>query len=291
MVFWGLSFVWSTIVFKYYNPITTIFLRLAISSLILLLYMRVSGKLERIRKEDRKLLLLSAFFTPFLYFLGENFGLKFSTPTISAVIIATIPVLTPLAAHFTTKENISWTNIVSIIVSFMGIGIMLINPDLSLNASPAGVVLLMGAVISAVVYAVLLKKLIARYTPLTIIAYQNSLGAVMFLPLFMVFDFTHFMMVRPNAELITSLVQLSVFASSLAFIFFAYGVKHIGMVRTNVFSNLIPVFTAIFSAIFISEIFTLTKIVGMSIVILGVMGTQLRWRRAQGVGHRAKGKG
>jgi drug/metabolite transporter (DMT)-like permease len=56
-------------------------------------------------------------------------------------------------------------------------------------------------------------------------------------------------------------------------------VKEIGISRANVFTNLIPVFTAIFSAIFISEIFTITKITGMAIVIAGVMVAQVRWRR------------
>jgi len=279
MIFWGLSFVWSTIVFRYYNPVTTIFLRLLLSSMILLSFMKITGKLEKIRKEDRKLLILSAFFNPFLYFLGENFGLKYSTPTITSVIIATIPVFTPLAAYLTMRESVTWMNVAGIIISFIGIGIMLINPDLSLNASPAGAILLMGAVTSAIIYTVLLKKLIIKYSPLTIITYQNTLGAFYFLPIFLIFDFSHFITVKPNAELITSLLQLALFASSLAFIFYAVGVKRIGMIRTNVFSNLIPVFTAIFSAIFISENFTSTKIAGMTVVILGVMVTQLKWLR------------
>ena len=59
MLFWGMSFVWSSIVFRYYNPITTIFLRLLISTLILFAYIKLSGKFEMIRKEDRKLLLVS----------------------------------------------------------------------------------------------------------------------------------------------------------------------------------------------------------------------------------------
>ena len=282
MLFWGMSFVWSSIVFRYYNPITTIFLRLLISTGILFAYIKLSGKYEKIRKEDRKLLLVSAFFNPFLYFLGENFGLKYSSPTISSVIIATIPVFTPLAAYFTASEKITWTNTIGILFSFIGIAIMLVNPDLSLNASPAGAFLLMCAVASAIIYTVFLKKLILHYSPLSIITYQNAIGAILFLPLFLIFELKHFMEVRPNAELISSLLQLSVFASSLAFIFFAMGVKKLGMIRTNVFSNLIPVFTAIFSAIFISENFTATKITGMAVVLIGVIVTQIRWTRAKG---------
>jgi drug/metabolite transporter (DMT)-like permease len=280
MIFWGMSFVWSTIVFRYYNPITTIFLRLILSSAILFIFIKLSGKLQKIRKEDFRLLFVSALFNPFFYFLGENFGLKLSSPTISAVIIATIPVFTPIAAHFFSSEKVTWINIAGILFSFMGIAVMLVNPDLSLNASPGGVAFLLGAVASAIIYSVFLKRLIVRYSPLNIIAYQNVIGVVLFLPLFLIFELQHFLTVRPNVELIASLLQLSIFASSLAFIFFAMGVQKIGMVRTNVFSNLIPIFTAIFSAIFISENFSTNKIIGMGIVILGVILTQVNWRGA-----------
>ena len=276
MVFWGMSFVWTSIVFKYYHPITTIFLRLIISSLLLTAFIFITGKAEKIKKEDRGLLFLSALFNPFFYFLGENFGLKNSTPTISAVIIATIPVFTPIVAFFTLREKLSWLNIAGIVISFFGIGIMLVNPDLSMNASPAGVVLLLGAVASAITYSVFLKKLTHKYSALTIITYQNTIGVLYFLPLFFIFDFKHFMTVRPNPELVSSLVQLAFFASSLAFIFYTMTIKEIGVSRANVFSNLIPVFTAIFSAIFISEIFSITKIAGMAIVIAGVMVAQMK---------------
>jgi drug/metabolite transporter (DMT)-like permease len=157
---------------------------------------------------------------------------------------------------------------------------MLVNPDLSLNASPTGAFLLMCAVASAIIYTVFLKKLILHYSPLSIITYQNAIGAILFLPLFLIFEWKHFLSVRPNFELISALLQLSFFASSLAFIFFAMGVKKLGMIRTNVFSNLIPVFTAIFSVIFISEKFTSTKIAGMAIVLIGVIITQGIGRRA-----------
>jgi len=281
MVFWGMSFVWTSIVFKYYHPITTVFLRLVISSTLLMVFIFITGKVEKLKKEDRGLLFISALFNPFLYFLGENFGLKNSSPTISSVIIATIPVFTPLVAFFTLKERLSWLNIAGIFISFIGIGIMLVNPDLSLNSSPVGAALLLGAVASAIIYSVFLKRLTHKYSALTIITYQNAIGVLYFLPFFLIFDFRHFITVRPNLELISALFQLAFFASSVAYIFYTMTIKKIGVSRTNVFSNLIPVFTAIFSAIFISEIFSITKITGMAIVIAGVMVAQVRKRRIE----------
>ncbi len=275
MLFWGMSFVWSKIVLNYYDPITTVLLRLIISSSILFLGLKLFGRLQKPKREDYKLFLLSALFNPFLYFLGENYGLKHSSPTVTAVIIATIPVFTPVVAYFILKERLTKLNIFGLIISFFGVLFMLINRDYSFSASPAGVTWLGLAVFSAVFYSVLLKKLAVKYDAFLIIAMQNLIGTIYFLPLFFIFDFDKFMQVTPNTELVTSLLLLAVFASSLAFVFFAISARELGISRTNLFANLIPVFTAIFSYFILKEHFELRKISGMAIVIFGVLLTQL----------------
>ena len=100
MFFWGISYIWSKIVFEVYSPLTTIFLRLLISTVFLFLFIYLTGKVERIKKEDRWIMLLSAFFNPFLYFIGENFGLSLVSASLSAIIVATIPVFIPFAAYY-----------------------------------------------------------------------------------------------------------------------------------------------------------------------------------------------
>jgi len=279
MIFWGMSFIWTSIVFKYYHPITTIFLRLIISTLFIFGILFLSGKIESIRKEHYRLLLLSAVFNPFLYFLGENYGLKYSSATISAVIIATIPVFTPIFAYLALKERLSPTNIAGIVFSFAGILVMLINPDLSLNAEPKGIIFLLFAVAAAITYSIFLKKLLNHYRAITIIAYQNFIGIFLFLPLFIYLDLGHFLSVKPTLELISSLGMLAILASSLAFILFAILIKHKGVSRAAAFSNLIPIFTAIFSYFILAETFNFNKIAGMIIVIGGLVITQIKKKK------------
>ena len=275
MLFWGMSFVWSKIVLNYYDPITTVLLRLIISSAIMFLGLWLFRHLQKIKREDYKLFLLSALFNPFLYFLGENYGLKNSSPTVTAVIIATIPVFTPIVAYFILKERLTKLNIFGLVISFFGVLFMLVNRDYSLSASPEGIVWLSMAVFSAVIYSIFLKKLASKYDAFMIIATQNLIGAIFFLPLFFVFDYQNFIQVVPTFELISSLLLLAIFASSLAFVFFAISAREIGISKTNLFTNLIPVFTAIFSYFILDEIFGMRKIAGMAIVILGVLLTQL----------------
>jgi len=275
MVFWGMSFIWTSIVFDYYPPITTIFLRLVISSTFLFIILAVSGFLQRIRREHFLLFLLSAIFNPFFYFLGENYGLKYSTPSISAVVIATIPLFTPFAAWFMIREKVSRLNIAGIMISFTGILVMLIKPDFSFATDPLGVILLLLAVASAVIYSVLLKRLTKHYTPVNIIAWQNLLGVIFFLPLFLILDFGEFIAVVPDRRLLVALFSLAIIASSVAYVLFATTIKHIGVSRANVYGNLIPVTTVIASYFILDEIFTGRKVLGIVIVILGVFITQI----------------
>ncbi len=275
MIFWGMSFIWSTIVFRYLEPITTVFFRLILSSAILFGGLKLFNKLEKVKKEHYKLFFLSALFNPFLYFIGENFGLKYSSATISAVIIATIPVFSPIAAFFFLKERLSMLNVAGLFLSFVGVLAMLVNKDLSLNAAPVGMICLGFAVIAAIVYSLLLKRLAFHYSAFTVIAVQNLIGAILFLPVFLIFDFSKLSGIVYNYSWVSALIMLSVFASSLAFVFFAIGTREIGVSKTSIFTNLIPVITATGSFFLLNEAFSFQKIIGIMIVIGGLFISQL----------------
>lgn len=276
MLFWGMSFVWTSIVFKYYSPITTVFLRLLISTALMFGGLKLFGRIEKIKKGDIKLFLASSILNPFLYFIGESFGIKFSSPTISAVFISTIPLIIPIVAYFSLSEKLPKLSIIGLIISFGGILLMLINKDFSLNALPAGIAFLTLAVLSAVWYSILLKKLTAKHSSFFIIAIQNLFGMIYFMPFFLVFELPDFIAVKPDFELISSLLALAVLCSSLAFVFFAMSTKEIGVSKTGMFTNLIPIFTAVFSYVILDEFFSINKIIGMAVVIIGLFISQIK---------------
>lgn len=274
MLFWGLSFVWFKIVVEYYNPITIIFLRLLISGGFMLLFLFFTRTFQRIKSKHLKYFFLLSFTQPFCYFLGESFGLTTVSSTVASVIIATIPLFSPFAGYYLAREKISNTVIFGLLFSFIGILFMLFNRNLSLSADPKGVLLLFFAVFSAVAYSVVVRKITDEYNPVTIITYQNLIGAAYFLPLFFIFDFNHFIQVKPTKELVIAMLQLSVFASTLAYVFYIIAIKEIGITKSNIFTNLIPVFTGVFSYFVLDEVFTPLKILGILLVLIGVIVSQ-----------------
>ena len=215
-------------------------------------------------------------FEPFLYFIFEGYGLKNTSPIIGSGIIAMIPLVTPIAARIFLKERLTPMNIVGFIISFVGVIVLLLNKNLEFTASPKGILFLSGAVVVAVGYSIALIRLTKLYKPLTITWMQNIIGMIYFIPLTIImerFEPSNFANV---GGYIVPLVCLGVFCSSLAYALWAFTFSKLGASRANVYSNLIPVFTAIFSYFIIHESLTANKIIGILVVVFGLILSQLK---------------
>lgn len=280
MICWGLSFVWSKVVFKYYDPITTITLRLVISSVILFAVLFLFYRKEIVPLgKDLKMFVLLSFFEPFLYFIGESFGLQKVDATITSVIISTIPVFTAIVGFYFLKEKLTLINFIGIFVSCSGVVIMMLNREMKFNAPLDGILLIFLAVFASINYGVVMKKISVKYHPIFIIAVQNVIGILWFLPLFLIFGVHKFVQVTPNFELLASLICLSIFASSLAFILYTYVVRALGIAKANVYTNFIPIFTAIGAFFILNEGLTMMKVLGIVITISGVYLSQRTVKR------------
>ena len=275
MIFWSFSFIWFKVANKTFHPITIVFIRLLFSTILMTIFLVVTKNYIKIKKSDRKLFLMLALFEPFFYFLGESFGLTYVSATVCSVLIATIPVFATIGAWLIFKEKLKAINYAGIILSFMGVLVFILNTDGSLSFNIKGLGLLTLAVLSAVGYNLTLSHLIETYTPVYIVNVQNLIGATLFLPLFMIFDFKHFISTPFTFDMFKPIIELSIFASCGAFILFAYSVKNMGITKANVFSNCIPVFTAFFSFILMGDELTVQNIAGMVIVIAGLFMSQM----------------
>ncbi|GAB4298268.1 MAG: DMT family transporter [Marinilabiliales bacterium] len=278
VVFWGTSFVWSKKVLEFYQPFTLIFFRLIISSVILFILALLFGWLKKTTKKEFLLFLLAALFQPFLYFIGEGYGIKFTTSSFSSVIIATIPLFIPFAAYFFLKDKIRPILIIGIILSFIGVYIMMSANGFE-TLSIKGILFLFLAVFSAVGYSIVVKILTGKFNPITIILYQNIIGIFYFLPFFIFGEMNDFIETGYHFEVLPELIQLGVFSSSVAFICFTYSISKIGVSKTSVFSNFIPVVTLIYAYFFVNESITWMKVTGMLVVIFGVTLSQINFKK------------
>lgn len=223
--------------------------------------------------------LMLAVFEPFLYFLGESYGLTYVSATVGSVIISTIPVVATMGAWIIFKERLRIVNYAGILISFIGIIIFVLNKNGTISFNIKGLSFLALAVFSASGYNLTLSKLVRKYSPVFIVTIQNTIGVILFLPVFLFSDFKSFIHTSFTFNSFIPIIELSIFASCGAFILFAFSVRNLGITKANVFTNFIPIFTAIFSFLILSDKLTFQNIVGMFVVICGLIMSQMNGRK------------
>lgn len=276
MILWGMSFIWSTQAYQSLNPTTTILMRLVVATIFFSAILFIFRLNERVKKEHLGLFALAAMFEPFLYFIFEGYGLKSTSPIIGSAIIAMIPLVTPIAARIFLKERLTAMNIVGFIISFVGVIVLLLNKNLEFTASLKGILFLCGAVLVAVGYSIALIRLTKFYKPLTITWMQNIIGMIYFIPTAIIMERFQPSTFANVSSYIVPVLCLGVFCSAIAYALWAFAFSKLGASRANVYSNLIPVFTAIFSYLLAIEALTVNKIIGILVVVVGLVLSQIR---------------
>ena len=279
MFLWGLSFVLTKHLLLDFNPITIIFIRCVIATLFFATFCIIVFKKEFIiAKKDLKFFIGMAFFEPFIYFLFETYSLKYCDASVVSVIIATIPLFVALMAVLIFKEKLSKLNFLGVLLSISGIVVMLWRSFGDAGFSYFGILLAFGAVFSTIGYNYFLKKIPISYNPIVVITWQNIIGLVAFLPLvFMVNStetFTEQYHALGNIKNLSFILVLSIFCSTIAFVLYIDSMRNLGLARTNIFVNLIPVMTVIIAYFVLKEDITITRILGIVIVIVGIFLVQ-----------------
>lgn len=282
MIFWAFSFIWFKEANQNLYPITIVFLRLVIAVILISAFLFLTKRFRKIEKKDRTLFLMLAVFEPFLYFIGESFGLTYVSATVGSVIISTIPVFATISAWLLFRERLKPINYAGIIISFIGVVIFISNDNGTLSFNLKGLLLLTLAVFSAVGYNLTLSRLVGSYSPFFIVMVQNMIGGILFLPLFLILDFNHFINQPLTFKMFVPVLELAFFASCGAFILFAYSVSKIGITKANVFTNTIPLFTALFAFFILNEKLSFQNMTGMIVVIAGILMSQINGRQKKG---------
>lgn len=279
-IIWGFSFIITKELFLTQPNITvTIILtfRLLLASAVTIPTLLLFRKLEPIRKGDLKWFLLLALCEPFIYSLCETSGIQLVSGSMASIIVATIPLFVPFGMAIAYKERIRATAMIGIVLSLIGLSVMLLfGGEGNVDANPLGLAYLSGSVTIAVVFTLLLVKLVGRYKPFTITAYQNIIGFFYFLPLMLVMDGHQLPMLDYSFKMVGLLLVLGVFCSTLAYVFHNVGIAHLGATPTSIFTNAIPVFSLIAALLLGQEQLSWSKPVGIVIVIAGVILAQLK---------------
>lgn len=283
IILWGMSYIWTDKLIALGIPVFYfVFVRILLAGAVLFLFNVAYSRIKRIQRQDLGKFLLLAFFEPFIYFICETYGLKETgSPTISAMIIATIPIFSIAAGRLFFKERITGVNVTGVILSLIGIVMVaMAHGDLGENFI-LGIMLLLTAVIAEVGHASITKSLSGNYPSQIIVMYQFLIGSIYLLPLFIWKGFAGFdAAVYFSADVWYPLICLAVLCSSLAFSLWVSTIKNLGVAKSSIFSALIPVAAALIAWALGHEHMNTRQWVGIAISTVGVVLSQYSGKKA-----------
>lgn len=283
VIFWGISFILTKELFlteAHMTVTTLITLRLAIATAVMFPALLLTRRLQRIRRQDIKWFLLLAFCEPFIYHLCETSGVQLVSGSLASVVIATIPLFVPFGMWAAYRQRIKLPVIVGVVLSLAGVGIMLLGGE-GLMGNLRGILFLSGAVVIAVVYTLLLVKVVDRYHPIVVTTWQNLIGLAYFLPLMLAFDGATLPLLSWSPKMLLLILVLGICCSTLAYAGYNYGVRSLGASEACIFNNAIPVFSLIAAVLLGQERLGWLKVVGVVVVISGVVISQLPDKRSK----------
>lgn len=277
ILLWGMSYIWTDQLIGMGIPIFYfVFVRILLAGIILFLFNVASSRIKRIQRRDLPKFILLSFCEPFIYFICETYGLKETgSPTLSAMIIATIPIFSIGAGVVFFKEKINALNIGGILMALVGIIMVVVAKGELGENFMLGILFLLIAVISEVGHASLTKSLSGTYSSQIIVMYQFLIGSIFLLPLFLWKGLDGF-----NAELYMSvnvwhpILCLAVLCSSLAFSLWVSTIKSLGVAKSSIFSALIPVAAALIAWAIGHETLNSRQWIGIALSAIGVTMSQ-----------------
>jgi drug/metabolite transporter (DMT)-like permease len=276
-ILWGFSFIWTNDLIAMGVPIFIfIFLRMLLSGVIMLAFSTITRTLQKVASKDIKWMFLLAFFEPFVYFIGESYGLKITgSATLSAVIIATIPIFTMIMGRLLFNESLSRVNVAGIITAVLGIVLFVWNGSIS-SDNYYGILFLLLAVAGAVGYSSICKRLTGTYNAITITTWQFLFGAVLFFVPFVFWGLPQWTPRFLSSDVLKPIIALAVLCSSLSFVLYTKAIEVLGMTKAAIFTTMIPAVSAVAAYFLGQESFTTMQIIALAIALLGVVLSQLR---------------
>lgn len=239
VLFWGTSFVALKTALGSFSPMTVIWLRMTVATVVFAPFWRRIPRPDY-RRGDWKVLLLAALCIPCLYYLFEGFALQFTTSSQAGVISAIVPLLVAGGAWLFLHERLTWRGAVAIALSLGGVALLSLGGTVQENAAAPllGNFLELLAMVAAAGSMIAIKHLSARYDPWLLTGLQAAVGALFFAPMAFASNPATWLSATPVAW--ACVAYLGIAVSLAAFGLYNSALKLMPASRASLAINLIP---------------------------------------------------
>ncbi|HWS30230.1 MAG TPA: DMT family transporter [Clostridia bacterium] len=231
-------------------------------------------------------LLLIAVFQPVLYYIAETAGIKRTTASESGTLLACIPIVTLIFSGPLLHEPPTKRQVVSIVISVLGVASIALIKGFSSSFDPLGYVFLLVAMFSDSFF-VLFSRRAAAFTSAEKTFVMMALGALVFsaaafiehgingtVSAFVMLPFR-------DTDFLWSVLYLGIGCCAIGFFLCNYGIELLGATRSASFVGLSTVISVLAGVLILREPFSLLQGIGTALVLIGVYGANMLPRSAR----------
>jgi len=178
-LFYGANFIVSkTVMPAYIQPQAFIFIRVSIT-VVLFLILDFFWINEKVNPKDFLLLALCALFGVVINQELFYAGLNITTPINGALIMIMTPIIVMIGSFFTGHESLTWQKILGLILGTAGAIIIISGKGLNFSSKTAlGDFFILLNATSYAIYLVIVRPLMKKYHPMTVIKWIFLFGLV-----------------------------------------------------------------------------------------------------------------
>lgn len=138
---------------------------------------------EKVQKKDFKLLAICGFFGVALNQLLFFNGLNLTSPLNASLIMLATPVMVMVVSGIYLKEKITGYKVAGLILGLIGAFLLIVTSSKTdVSSSPLGDFCILINALSYAVFLVLVKPLMGKYKPITVISFVFLFGSIFVLP-------------------------------------------------------------------------------------------------------------
>jgi len=279
VIVWGSAFTLVSIGVKYISPLWLVTYRLIIGAIIVIIYVKFKGlNLPNIRDKRWIWYFAMGLIGMVIPFFLLSTGQVIIDSGLTAIMVGTMPLMTVILAHFFTNEKLSITKIIGFIFGFIGIVILFLPSDFSIEITENWFSQLI-IIIAAFCYAV--TTIIAKRAPET----PATIGACMMLicaatACLFVALLTGFPPSMPPLLGILTAFGLGVGSTAFASILLLYIIDQTGPSTVAKINYFVPLASVIFGVIILDEILSIRIFIAFVIILIGMFISQIKKSKA-----------
>jgi len=265
---WGSSFVALKAAIDVYPPSFVIFFRMLLTLILCLFLWRWIKRFDY-QKGDWKWLLVMSLAEPCLYFLFEGYALQYTSASQAGIIVSCLPLLVAFLAFFMIQEKLSKHIIIGFSLCITGsILLSVVSPETEQAPNALlGNTLEFIAMLCAAVYVVSTKHLLQRYSALSLIALQGLAGTLFFAPFLFFIEWP----AQHDFYALLNIVYLGTAVTLGAYATYNYALARSSVLTAAAYSNLVPIFALLLSALLLNEVLTVWQWGSIFVVFMGIL--------------------